>query len=100
MQVSNDRQFIRNCSMEVVEKVRSHEIDLQQLQIELGTLKTLSGILHDNNRQRMDLFGPAAKKHDEGFDWSIDDIKAAQEGGLNIKGPNSSDHPAEESDQT
>jgi len=66
------------------------------LQIELGTLKTLSGILHENNRQRMDLFGLAAKKHDEGFDWSIDYIEAAREGGLDVKDPTPTDRPAEE----
>ena len=99
-QVLDDLQYIRNWSMEVAEKVRSHQIDLQQLQIELGTLKTLSGILHENNRQRMDLFGLAAKKHNEGFDWSIDYIEAAREGGLDVKDPTPTDRPAEEPEPT
>ena len=62
-------------------------------------MKVLSGILLENNRQRMDLFG-LVNKAKEVSDYRIDFIATAREGGLNIKGPNSSDHPAEESDQT
>ena len=47
----------------------------------------------------MDLFG-LANKAKEVSDYSIDFIAAARQGGLKIKGPNSSDHLAEESDQT
>ena len=80
-------------------KVRSGCADLQNRQMELATMKVLSGILLENNRQRMDLFG-LVNKAKEVSDYSIDFIAAAREGGLKIKGPNSSDHPAEESDQT
>ena len=34
-----------------------HNADLQHLQMEFATMKVLSGILLENNRQRMDLFG-------------------------------------------
>ena len=98
-QVLDDLQYIRNWSIETAERVRSGCADLQNLQMELATMKVLSGILLENNRQRMDLFG-LANKAKEVSDYSIDFIAAAREGGLNIKGPNSSDHPAEESDQT
>ena len=62
-------------------------------------MTVLSGILLENNRQRMDLFGLASKAK-EVSDYSIDFIAAAREGGLKIKGPNSSDHPAEDSNQS
>ena len=98
-QVLDDLQYIRNWSIETAERVRSGCADLQNLQMELATMKVLSSILLENNRQRMDLFG-LANKAKEVSDYSIDFIAAAREGGLKIKGPNSSDHPAEESDQT
>ena len=47
-------------------------------------MKVLSGILLENNRQRMDLFG-FVNKAKEVSDYSIDFIAAAREGGLNIK---------------
>ena len=84
-QVLDDLQYIRNWSIETAEKVRNHQIDLQQLQVELGTLKTLSGILHDNNRQRIDLFNLNQKPKSEDADiWSIDYFAAAKAGGLEV----------------
>ena len=47
----------------------------------------------------MDLFG-LANKANEVSDYSINFIAAAREGGLNIKDLNSSDHPAEDSNQS
>ena len=67
--------------------------------MELATIKMLSSILLENNRQRMDLFG-LANKAKEVNDYSIDFIAATREGGLKIKGPNSSDRKAEDSDQS
>ena len=62
------------------------QLNFQNLQMELATMKVLSGILLENNRQRMDLFG-LANKAKEVSDYSIDFIAAAREGGLKIKGP-------------
>ena len=82
-QVLDDLQYIRNWSIETAERVRSGCADLQHLQMELATMKVLSGILLENNRQRMDLFG-LANKAKEVNDFSIDFIAAAREGGLDI----------------
>ncbi len=95
----DDLQYIRNWSIETAERVRSGFADFQNLQMEIATMKVLSGILLENNRQRMDLFG-LADKAKEVSDYSINFIAAASEGGLNIKGPNSSGHPAEDSNQS
>ena len=67
--------------------------------MELATMKVLYGILLENNKQRMDIFG-LANKANEVSDYSINFIAAAREGALNIKDPNSSDHPAEDSNQS
>ena len=53
------------------------------MQIELATMKALSGILLENNRQRMDLFG-LANKAKEVSDFSIDLIATARDVGLDI----------------
>ncbi len=82
-QVLDDLQYIRNWSIETAERVCSGCADLQHLQMELATMKVLSGILLENNRQRMDLFG-LANKAKEVNDFSIDFIAAAREGGLDI----------------
>ena len=51
-QVLDDLQYIRNWSIETAERVRSGCANLKQLQMELATMKVLSGILLENNRQR------------------------------------------------
>lgn len=97
--VLDDLQYIRNWSIETAERVRSGCANLQHLQMELATMKVLSIILLEDNRQRMDMFG-LVNKAKEVSDYCIDFIAAAREGDLNIKGPNSSDHQAGESYQT
>ena len=53
----------------------------------------------ENNQQHMYLFG-LANKANEVSDYGINFIAAAREGGPNIKDPNSSGHPAEDSNQS
>ena len=60
-QVLDDLQYIRNWSIETAERVRSGCADLQYLLMELATMKVLSGIFLENNRQRTNLFGLANK---------------------------------------
>jgi len=60
-QVLEDLQYIRNWSIETAERVRSGCADLQYLLMELATMKVLSGIFLENNRQRTNLFGLANK---------------------------------------
>ena len=84
-QVLDDLQYIRNWSIETAEKVRSGQVDLNQLQLELGSLKVLSAILHENNRQRIDLYGLSKKTKAEENIWSIDYFAAAKAGGLDAQ---------------
>ena len=49
-QVLDDLQFIRNWSLVTAEWVQRREIDVEYLQIELTTLKTLASVLLENNR--------------------------------------------------
>ena len=84
-QVLDDLQFIRNWSLVTAERVQRREIDVEYLQIELTTLKTLASVLHENNRQRIELFGLTQTKqiqNDELF--SFDPVDAARRGGLDI----------------
>jgi transposase len=84
-QVLDDLQFIRNWSLVTAERVQRREIDVEYLQIELTTLKTLASVLHENNRQRIELFGLTQTKqiqNDELF--SFDPVDAARRGGLKI----------------
>lgn len=85
-QVLHDLQFIRNWSVVTAEKVQRRQVDIEYLQVELTTLKTLASVLHENNRQRIELFGLGAPKHQVGLDWSIDYVEAAKEAGLEIPG--------------
>lgn len=85
-QVLDDLQYIRNWSIETAEKVRSGQVDLNQLQLELGSLKVLSAILMENNRQRIDLFNLNQKPKSEDTNiWSIDYFAAAKAGGLDAQ---------------
>jgi len=84
-QVLDDLQYIRNWSIETAEKVRSGQVDLNQLQLELGSLKVLSAILMETNRQRIDLYGLSKKTKAEENIWSIDYFAAAKAGGLEIE---------------
>ena len=52
-QVLDDLQFIRNWSLVTAERVQRREVDVDYLQVELTTLKTLAAVLHENNRQRI-----------------------------------------------
>ena len=82
-QVLDDLQFIRNWSLVTAERVQRREIDVEYLQIELTTLKTLASVLLENNRQRIELFGLTQTKqirNDELF--SFDTVDAARRGGL------------------
>ena len=84
-QVLDDLQFIRNWSLVTAERVQRREVDVDYLQVELTTLKTLAAVLHENNRQRIDLFGLTQTKqiqNDELF--SFDPVDAARRGGLKI----------------
>lgn len=84
-QVLDDLQYIRNWSIETAEKVRSGKADLNQLQLELGSLKVLSGILMETNRQRIDLYALGHKPKSEDTNmWSIDYFAAAKAGGLEV----------------
>ena len=83
-QVLDDLQFIRNWSLVTAERVQRREVDVDYLQVEL-TLKTLAAVLHENNRQRIELFGLTQTKqiqNDELF--SFDPVDAARRGGLKI----------------
>ena len=85
-QVLDDLQYIRNWSIETAEKVRSGQVDLNQLQLELGSLKVLSAILMENNRQRIDLFNLNQKPKSEDTDmWRVDYFAAAKAGGLDAQ---------------
>ena len=84
-QVLGDLQFIRNWSLVTAERVQRREVDVDYLQVELTTLKTLAAVLHENNRQRIELFGLTQTKqiqNDELF--SFDPVDAARRGGLKI----------------
>ena len=84
-QVLDDLQFIRNWSLVTAEQVQRREVDVDYLQVELTTLKTLAAVLHENNRQRIELFGLTQTKqiqNDELF--SFDPVDAARRGGLKI----------------
>ena len=84
-QVLTDLQFIRNWSLVTAERVQRREIDVDYLQVELTTLKALASVLHENNRQRIELFGLTQTKqiqNDELF--SFDPVDAARRGGLKI----------------
>ena len=84
-QVLDDLQFIRNWSLVTAERVQRREVDVDYLQVELTTLKTLAAVLHENNRQRIELFGLTQTKqiqNDELF--SFDPVDAARRGGLKI----------------
>ena len=84
-QVLDDLQFIRNWSLVTAERVQRREVDVDYLQVELTTLKTLAAVLHENNRQRIKLFGLTQTKqiqNDELF--SFDPVDAARRGGLKI----------------
>ena len=85
-QVLHDLQFIRNWSVVTAERVQRRQVDIDYPQVELTTLKTLASVLHENNRQRIELFGLGAPKHQVGLDWSIDYVEAAKEAGLEIPG--------------
>ena len=84
-QVLDDLQFIRNWSLVTAERVQHREVDVDYLQVELTTLKALASVLHENNRQRIELFGLTQTKqiqNDELF--SFDPVDAARRGGLKI----------------
>ena len=84
-QVLDDLQFIRNWSLVTAERVQRREVDVDYLQVELTTLKALASVLHENNRQRIELFGLTQTKqiqNDELF--SFDPVDAARRGGLKI----------------
>ena len=84
-QVLDDLQFIRNWSLVTAKRVQRREVDVDYLQVELTTLKTLAAVLHENNRQRIELFGLTQTKqiqNDELF--SFDPVDAARRGGLKI----------------
>jgi len=38
------------------ERVQRWEVDIEYLQVELKTLKTLVSVLHENNRHRIEFF--------------------------------------------
>ena len=84
-QVLDDLQFIRNWSLVTAERVQRREVDVDYLQVELTTLKTLAAVLHEINRQGIELFGLTQTKqiqNDELF--SFDPVDAARRGGLKI----------------
>ena len=84
-QVLDDLQFIRNWSLVTAERVQRREVDVDYLQVELTTLKTLAAVLHENNRQRIDLFGLTQTKQIQNDDlFSFDPVDAARRGGLKI----------------
>ena len=84
-QVLDDLQFIRNWSLVTAERVQRREIDVEYLQIELTTLKTLASVLHENNRQRIELFGLSQPKHQpKEISFNFDYVEAARRGGLDI----------------
>ena len=84
-QVLTDLQFIRNWSLVTAERVQRREIDVAYLQVELTTLKTLAAVLHENNRQRIELFGLTQTKQIQNDDlFSFDPVDAARRGGLKI----------------
>ena len=84
-QVLDDLQFIRNWSLVTAERVQRREVDVDYLQVELTTLKTLAAVLHENNRQRIELFGLTQTKQIQNDDlFSFDPVDAARRGGLKI----------------
>ena len=84
-QVLDDLQFIRNWSLVTAERVQRREGDVDYLQVELTTLKTLAAVLHENNRQRIELFGLTQTKQIQNDDlFSFDPVDAARRGGLKI----------------
>jgi len=84
-QVFTDLQFIRNWSLVTAERVQRREIDVDYLQVELTTLKALASVLHENNRQRIELFGLTQTKQILNDDlFSFDPVDAARRGGLKI----------------
>jgi predicted transcriptional regulator len=84
-QVLDDLQFIRNWSLVTAERVQRREIDVEYLQIELTTLKTLASVLHENNRQRIELFGLSQpKRQPKEISFNFDYVEAARRGGLDI----------------
>ena len=84
-QVLDDLQFIRNWSLVTAERVQRREVDVDYLQVELTTLKTLAAVLHENNRQRIELFGLTQTKQIQNDDlFSFDPVDAARRGGLQI----------------
>ena len=84
-QVLDDLQFIRNWSLVTAERVQRREVDVDYLQVELTTLKTLAAVLHENNRQRIELFGLTQTKQILNDDlFSFDPVDAARRGGLKI----------------
>ena len=84
-QVLDDLQFIRNWSLVTAERVQRREVDVDYLQVELTTLKALASVLHENNRQRIELFGLTQTKQIQNDDlFSFDPVDAARRGGLKI----------------
>ena len=84
-QVLDDLQFIRNWSLVTAERVQRREVDVDYLQVELTTLKTLAAVLHENNRQRIELFGLSQPKHQpKEISFNFDYVEAARRGGLDI----------------
>ena len=84
-QVLDDLQFIRNWSLVTAERVQRREVAVDYLQVELTTLKTLAAVLHENNRQRIELFGLTQTKQIQNDDlFSFDPVDAARRGGLKI----------------
>ena len=85
-QVLDDLQFIRNWSLVTAERVQRREVDVDYLQVELTTLKTLAAVLHENNRQRIELFGLTQTKQILNDDlFSFDPVDVARRGGLKIE---------------
>ena len=84
-QVLDDLQFIRNWSLVTAERVQRREVDVDYLQVELTTLKTLAAVHHVNNRQLIELFGFTQTKQIQNDDlFSFDPVDAARRGGLKI----------------
>ena len=82
-QVLVDLQFIRNWSLVTAERVQHREVDVDYLQVELTTMKTLAAVLHENNRQRIKLFGLTQTEQILNDDlFSFDPVDAAWRGGL------------------
>ena len=82
-QVLVDLQFIRNWSLVNAERFQHREVDVDYLQVELTTMKTLAAVLHENNRQRIKLFGLTQTEQILNDDlFSFDPVDAAWRGGL------------------